>query len=54
VDLDLSLLAALVLPAILYPVCLAVFPEPRQVFGPDGPRWVRALDKPIAPVTKAR
>jgi len=41
-DLDLSLLAALVLPAILYPLCLVVFPEPRAVFGPDGPRLVRA------------
>jgi purine-cytosine permease-like protein len=52
--LDLSLLAALVLPAILYPLCLAVFPEPRAVFGPEGPRLVRATDEPVAPVTKAR
>jgi len=51
-DLDLSLLAALVLPAILYPLCLAVFPEPRAVFGPQGPRLVRATDEPIAPVRK--
>ena len=53
-NLDLSLLAALVLPAILYPLCLAAFPEPRAVFGPDGPRLLRAVDEPIAPVTKAR
>ena len=53
-DLDLSLLAALVLPAILYPLCLGVFPEPRAVFGPGGPRFVRASNAPIAPVEKAR
>jgi len=51
-DLDLSLLAALVLPAILYPLCLVAFPEPRAVFGPDGPRLVRATDEPITPVRK--
>jgi purine-cytosine permease-like protein len=49
-DLDLSLLAALVLPAILYPVLLWMFPEPRAVFGPDGPRGVPAAATPIAPV----
>ena len=53
-DLDLSLLAALVLPAILYPLCLGVFPEPRAVFGPGGPRFVRASNASIAPVEKAR
>jgi purine-cytosine permease-like protein len=53
-DLDLSLLAALVLPAILYPVCLTVLPEPRAVFGPGGPWLVGAADVPIAPVMKGR
>jgi purine-cytosine permease-like protein len=52
-DLDVSLLAALILPAILYPVCLYLFPEPRAVFGPEGPRFVRAVEKPIAPVLRA-
>jgi purine-cytosine permease-like protein len=49
-DLDLSLLAALVLPAILYPVLLWIAPEPRAVFGPQGPRGVPAAATPIAPV----
>ncbi len=52
-DLDLSLLAALILPAIIYPMCLYLFPEPRAVFGPKGSRWVRALEIPIAPVMDA-
>lgn len=49
-DLDLSLLAALILPAILYPICLYLFPETRAVFGPRGSRWFRTVDAPIAPV----
>jgi len=51
---DISLLAALVLPAILYPLCLYVFPEPRGVFGPRGPRGVPSCDRPIAPVVGGR
>jgi purine-cytosine permease-like protein len=49
-DLDLSLLAALVLPAILYPALLYLSPEPRAVFGPMGPRGVPASAATIAPV----
>jgi purine-cytosine permease-like protein len=49
-DLDVSLLAALVMPALLYPALLNVFPEPRAVFGPDGPRAVPAIDSAIIPV----
>jgi purine-cytosine permease-like protein len=52
-DVDVSLLAALILPAILYPACLLLFPEPRAVFGPEGPRFVRAVDEPVAPVVSA-
>ena len=48
---DISLLAALLLPVILYPLCLYVFPEPRGVFGPLGPRFVPAADRPLAPVS---
>jgi purine-cytosine permease-like protein len=48
--LDLSLLAALVLPALLYPGLLYMAPEPRDVFGPEGPRGVPAANTPIAPV----
>ena len=47
---DISLLAALVLPALLYPLLLRAFPDPRGVFGPLGPRGVPATDRPIAPV----
>jgi purine-cytosine permease-like protein len=50
---DCSLLAALVLPALLFPLCLLLFPEPRAIYGPDGPRCVRAMDTPIAPIVSS-
>jgi purine-cytosine permease-like protein len=37
---DLSLLVAIGLAAVIYLGSLYAFPEPRYVFGPDGPRWV--------------
>lgn len=49
-NLDLSLLAALLLPTLLYPALLYLYPEPRAVFGPLGPRGVPSVDRPIAPV----
>ncbi len=49
-NLDLSLLAALLLPAIIYPSLLHLFPEPRDVFGPDGPRGIPAANIAIVPV----
>jgi hypothetical protein len=49
-DLDLSLLAALVLPALLYPALLHLVPEPRAVFGPRGARGVPTRNTAIAPV----
>ena len=52
--LDLSLLAALVLPALLYPALLWVFREPRGVFGPLGPRGVPCSDVALAPVVAER
>ena len=48
--LDVSLLAALVLPMLLYPVCLKLFPEPRAIYGPYGSRFIATLDMPIAPI----
>ena len=48
--IDISLLAALVLPALLYPVLLWAFPEPRAVFGPSGARGVPMSDRPVAPI----
>ena len=37
---DLSLLVAIGVAAVVYTAMLFLFPEPRYVFGPDGPRWV--------------
>lgn len=34
---DISLLVALALPAVIYPALLWLFPEPRGVYGPQGP-----------------
>jgi purine-cytosine permease-like protein len=48
--LDVSLLAALILPAILYPLLLFVFREPRGVFGPLGPRLVPCTQVDTAPI----
>ncbi len=50
---DVSLVAAVFMPAILYPLLLHIFPEPRGIFGPHGPRGVPALDVPLAPVVSA-
>jgi purine-cytosine permease-like protein len=47
---DISLMAALVLPAVLYPLCLWIFPEPAGVFGPGGSLFVPVSDQPIAPI----
>ena len=49
--IDLSLVVALGLAAVLYVGLLVAFPEPRYVFGPDGPRWVPAADVPETPIT---
>jgi purine-cytosine permease-like protein len=53
-SVDVSLLAALCLPALLYPGLLYLFPEPCVVFGPSGPRGVRSVDIPVAPVVTRR
>ncbi|WP_250562203.1 purine-cytosine permease family protein [Sphaerisporangium fuscum] len=50
---DLSLVATLAVSAALYVVLLFVFPEPRAVFGPAGPRLVPARDTPVAEITAA-
>lgn len=47
---DLSLIVAIAGAALLYVGLLYVFPEPRYVFGPDGPRWVPAKDAPVPAV----
>ncbi|MDX3432258.1 cytosine permease [Streptomyces sp. ME01-18a] len=48
---DVSLPVGLVLATVLYLTLLALFPEPRAVYGPDGPRFVRASDSPVPPIT---
>jgi len=47
---DLSLLVAIGLAAVIYVVLLFLFPEPRYVFGPEGPRWVPVSDAAEADV----
>ncbi|GAB2736506.1 cytosine permease [Salinifilum aidingensis] len=51
---DVSLPATLVAAALLYLAMLQLFPEPRAVFGPAGPRLVRAADRPVAAVRPVR
>ncbi|MEU6589898.1 cytosine permease [Streptomyces sp. NPDC046881] len=48
---DISLPVGLALAIVLYLVLLSVFPEPRAVYGPAGPRFVRASDAPVPPIT---
>jgi purine-cytosine permease-like protein len=52
--IDVSLLAALVLPAVLYPLLLCRFPEPRAVFGPRGAFCVPTMERTIAPIVERR
>jgi len=52
--IDVSLVVALILPAILYPLCLRLFPEPRAVYGPGGSRFIPIIDIPIAPIVGSR
>jgi purine-cytosine permease-like protein len=47
---DLSLLVAIGVAAVAYLALIVVFPEPRYVFGPDGPRGVPASDAPLPAV----
>jgi purine-cytosine permease-like protein len=51
---DVSLIVAIGLAAILYVAAELAFPEPRAVFGPDGPRFVRASDATPPPIEHAR
>ncbi|WP_030257387.1 purine-cytosine permease family protein [Streptomyces violens] len=47
---DISLPVGLVLAAVSYLLLLTVFPEPRAVYGPDGPRFVRASAAEVPPI----
>lgn len=48
---DIGLPLAMAIAAVLYLGSLVVFPEPRAVYGPAGPRWVRSVDVPVPPIT---
>ncbi|MFD4673567.1 purine-cytosine permease family protein [Lentzea sp. NPDC058450] len=51
---DVSLPLSIGVAAILFLVLLFVFPEPRAVYGPDGPRLVPAVDVEVPPITGNR
>ena len=48
---DVSLPVALLLAAVLYLGSLVLVPEPRYVFGPDGPRWVPSAPGEAPPIS---
>lgn len=50
---DISLLVAMVLAAVLYVTFLTLFPEPRGVYGERGPRFFRAAPSDDQPITQA-
>lgn len=41
---DISLVVAIGVAALLYVLFLALFPEPRSAYGPGGARWFRTVD----------
>jgi hypothetical protein len=47
---DISLPVGLALAAVVYLGLLTLFPEPRGVYGPEGPRFVRASDTAVLPI----
>ncbi|WP_436534169.1 purine-cytosine permease family protein [Actinoplanes sp. HUAS TT8] len=47
---DISLLVSIGTAAITYVLLIVIFPEPRYVFGPDGPRGVPSSDSPMPAV----
>jgi purine-cytosine permease-like protein len=48
---DISLPLSIAVAAALFLALLFAFPEPRAVYGPDGPRLVPAADVPVPPIT---
>ncbi|CAB4627433.1 unannotated protein [freshwater metagenome] len=50
--IDLSLIVAIGTAAVLYIGALLIFPEPDYVYGPKGPRLVRARKASVPPITK--
>jgi purine-cytosine permease-like protein len=50
--IDISLPVTLGLAALLYLLLLLLFPEPAAVYGPKGPRWVKAGKSHQQPITQ--
>jgi len=50
--LDISLLVAVILPAVLYVLVLKITPEAAAIHGEKGARFRAAVNKPIAPIVK--
>lgn len=50
---DISLPLSMALAGTSYAVLLWLVPEPRAVFGPEGPRWVRAAEADTPPIADA-
>ena len=48
--IDVSLLAALILSALLYPISLVLFREPRAIYGPAGSGLIDVIDSSIEPI----
>lgn len=48
---DVSMVTAVLTPALLYRALLCLFPEPRGMLGPRGSRGAPMADQAIAPVT---
>jgi hypothetical protein len=48
---DISLPLSLVVAAVLYLTLLRLFPEPREVYGPEGARLVRTVEVPVPPIS---
>jgi hypothetical protein len=49
---DVSLPVGLAAAGLLFLVLLVLYPEPRGVYGPEGPRLVRASDAPVLPIVE--
>jgi purine-cytosine permease-like protein len=47
---DISLAVAIVLAGTLYVLLALLFPEPRAVYGPEGPRWLRTSEAEVPPI----
>jgi hypothetical protein len=50
--LDISLLVAVVVPAVLYTLNLMSVPEASAIHGEKGARFRTGVNKPIAPIEK--